>query len=488
MEAFSPFLYKFTCKITDKITNFAKYYTLKCIYLDKDHSPIKANKIRTPYSVTKAWSPVETLCGSSYFKKVIMRKSIVNYLLSVASVAALSSCCGDICPIPDPHFESDGTFISDSSKSISPVAPNRIKFYVEVSGSMNGFFRANKTTDFKKDVWQILSYYSALAPEIRILTNDGSMGTSYPQSQFQTMMNTGAFVSSASTRVPTMLESIFSDLKTEEGEVAVLISDMKYSPVGLKAPDVLMSQYSTDISEKLGKQKKAVSLVGATSNYLDKAGNTVTEQSPYYFFIIGEGDQVAFMRNGISTMLDNNKHFIDNIESGFDYGMPTCSFGIPENCYQMNDTDPTFVDFDQSSSDTCSIKMEIHLEGYRWIVATEPYFENAFKIKPLYGSNIEVGKIDFRISNITDKELVRTATAMVDVKVFDMPMDADVLEWSLELPDTDITSFAPYFDGATDEADPTKSYSVPDFIKGIFYGGVVNKTLKPNYILISKNS
>ena len=132
--------------------------------------------------------------------------------------------------------------------------------------------------------------------------------------------------------------------------------------------------------------------------------------------------------------------------------------------------------------------MEVHLEGYRWIVASEPYFKNSFKIKTLYGSNVEVGKVEFDIKNITDKELVRTATAIAEVKVFDMAMDSEVLEWTLELPDTDYTLFSPYFDGAISEADVEKSYSVADFVKGIFYGGIVNKTLKPNYILISKNS
>jgi hypothetical protein len=107
--------------------------------------------------------------------------------------------------------------------SLTPSRPNRIKFYVEVSGSMNGFFRASKPTDFKKDVWHIMSYYSDLASEVGILTNNGSMGNRYQQSQFQTMMNTGAFVSSASTRVPDMLKSVFDDLNTEDGEVAVLI-------------------------------------------------------------------------------------------------------------------------------------------------------------------------------------------------------------------------------------------------------------------------
>lgn len=420
-----------------------------------------------------------------------MKKKLVAFggLLAIAAITLVSSCGSDINTVGDSHFNADGT-LPDSvdTLSLKPSVPKKVKFYVEVSGSMNGFFRANKTTNFKKDVWQILSYYSAIAPEITILTNDGNMGSNYPQSQFQALMNTGAFVSSASTRVPDMLNSIFNDLKTEDGEVAVLISDMKYSPVGLDAPEVLLSTYSTDISNILSKKDKAVCLIGAISDYLDKGGKVMTDKSPYYFFVIGNGEQVAYMRNGISTMLEYNKRFIDNIESGFDYGVPTCSFDIPDNCWQLDDTTPTFVGFDESANDTCTIKMEIHLEGYRWIVASDQYFKSAFKLKALYGSNVEVGKVDFDIKNITGKELIRTATAIAEVKVFGMAMDSEVLEWTLELPDTDYTLFSPYFDGAISEADVEKSYSVADFVKGIFYGGIVNKTLKPNYILISKNS
>ena len=418
-----------------------------------------------------------------------MKLFAISVAFAIVAVSLVYSCGSDIRTVDDSHFNADGTLVdSVDTISLKPSAPAKVKFYVEVSGSMNGFFRANKVTDFKKDVWQILSYYSAITPEITILTNDGSVGNSYTQAQFQTLMNTGAFVSSASTRVLDMLESIFSDLNTEKGEVAVLISDMKYDPVGTAAPQVLLSQYSTDISKILGTHKKAVSLIGATSNYLDKKGNTVTDKSPYYFFIIGNGEQVAFIRNGISTMLDNNKRLIDNIDSGFDYGIPTCSFGIPDNCWQLDDSTPTFVGYDESANDTCTIKMEVHLEEYRWIVASEQYFKNAFKVKALYGSNVEVGKVKFNIKNITNKELVRTATAIVEVKVFDMAMDSEVLEWTLELPDTDYTLFCPYFDGAISVNDPTKSYSLADFVKGIFYGGIVNKILPPNYILISKNS
>lgn len=388
----------------------------------------------------------------------------------------------------DPHFDEDGYLIRDTleSSAFAPAQPQKIKFFVEVSGSMNGFFRANAPTKFKEDVWRVLSYYAPAASDVTILTNDGTEGASVPISTFQNQMNTGAFVSTASTKVPLMLQSIINSTNTDAGEVAVLISDMKYSPVGSAAPQVLLTQYSTDISTIFGKFGKAISLIGATSEFLDKKGISVCNTSPYYFLVIGKPEHVAEMRNGISTLLENNGDFIDNIESGFDYGAPSYSFGIPENGYQFED-EPTFLGYDTSYGDTCTIKLKVNLANYRWAITKKELFEQAFQCKALYGSEVKVGNVEFEIQNITDRVLKRTAIATVDLKVCHMAMDSEVVEWTLQLPDLDITEFAPYLDG-TDENDVTKSYSLENFIKGMFYGGVVNKSLKPNYILISKKS
>ena len=417
-----------------------------------------------------------------------MKKSVLLGLgISCVLSLSLLSSCGNVNTVGDNHFDDDG-YSTDSTDTQSFVlsSPSQIKFYVEVSGSMNGFFRANKPTHFKADVWQILSYYSQISPDVTILTNDGNVGASIAMSDFRTKMNTGAFVSSASTKVPLMLQSIITNLKPDEGEVAVLISDMKYSPVGAAAPDVLLTQYSTDISKILGNYGKAVSLVGATSDYLDKSGNSMTDSSPYYFFIIGTGEQVASVRNVISSLLQMSKHFIDNIDSGFDYGQVSCTFGIPDGCFQLEE-EPTFVDMQE---DTCTIQMKVNLENYRWIMTNPEIFAQAFEAKALYGSNVSVGNVKFDVQNITNQEgtnlLVRKATAFVELKVYDLALESEVIEWSLALPDTEISLFAPYF-GATDENDVTKSYSIDSFITGIFKGGVVNKSLKPNYILISKN-
>lgn len=409
-------------------------------------------------------------------------------ILAIIATSSLLQSCGDGPNTNnDSHFDEDGCLIKDSlAVNFSPTHPSKIKFYVEVSGSMNGFFRANAPTKFKEDVWRILSYYSPAASDVTILTNNGEQGDSIPISSFQTKMNTGAFISAASTKVPVMIQSIINTIDADAGEVAVLISDMKYSPVGSAAPQVLLTQYSTDISTIFGKYGKAICLVGATSQYLDKSGISVCDQSPYYFLIIGNQEYVADIRNGISTLLENNNDLIGNIESGFDYGAPSYSFGIPDNCYQQDD-EPTFLGYDPSSNDTCTVKLKVNLANYRWATTKEEIFPQSFQCRALYGSEVKVGNIEYQIQNITEKNLVRTAYAIVDLKVFNMATDSEVIEWTLQLPDLDITEFAPYLD-AIDENDVTKSYSLKDFIKGMFYGGVVNKSLEPNYILISKKS
>ncbi len=134
--------------------------------------------------------------------------------------------------------------------------------------------------------------------------------------------------------------------------------------------------------------------------------------------------------------------------------------------------------------------MKIDLENYRWRIADKSVFTQAFKVASKYGSEVKVGDVKMEVENITgnEKELKRKATAIVKLYVFNMATDSEVIEWNLELPDTDCTLFGDYFDNSTGESDPSKSYSLIGFVKGMFQGGVVNKKLAPNYILVSKKS
>ena len=241
----------------------------------------------------------------------------------------------------------------------------------------------------------------------------------------------------------------------------------------------LVTQYGSSIAKMFHQFGNAVSLVCATSDFLGKNGSPVTNVAPYYFVIIGNGPEVAKVRNLISAVLFNGDRFVDNIEAGFNYGRPIYSFGVPRKCYQMEDTEPTFIGYeDEEEGDTCTIKLNVNLENYRWIMTDEEHFKAAFGTpKAIYGSNVSVSDIEI------DK---KNSVATVKLKVFNMVMDSEVLEWGLNLPDKDYTLMSEFFEGATDPNDPTKSFSVKDFCEGMF-GGLTNE-IKPNYILISKKN
>ena len=402
--------------------------------------------------------------------------------------------CSDINSVGDKHFDADGRYIHDTTVTVFiPSQPSEIKFYVEVSGSMNGFFRANRPTQFKADIWNILSFLQPFIPYVYTLTNNGEIGEQMTQSQFQLKMNTGAFISSASTKVPLMIKTMMDNLEPDSGEVAVLVSDMKYSPVGQAAPDVLLTQYSSDIAKQFAQYGKAVSLVCATSDYLDAKGNVLTNRSPYYFLIIGNGEKVVEVRNYISMLMTHREHFIDNIDTGIDYSnsRPSYSFGSTRKCYQL-DKEPTFVGYeDEDDGDTCTIRLNINLANYRWLVNVEQKFrESIFKVKALYGSKVKVGEIKIETKDHDiNKNLKWQSKATVELKVYDMAMDSEVVEWNLEMLemlDSDLILFSEFLTDTNDENDPTNSYSVESFIQGMFYGGVLNRRLRNNYILISK--
>jgi len=413
---------------------------------------------------------------------------LIFIAIVILAIILLSKSCNRCYnTVNDSHFNCDGTLIIDSTDvSFRPTMPAKIKFFVEVSGNA-GFFRKNKPTQFKEDVYQIMSYYNSLSDGITFFSDKGEVATTVPLQSFRSMMNTCSVPTSGDTHIPKLIHSMINSIDTHAGEVAVLISDMKFDPTYQKDKAVLITQYSTDISKIFGDFGQSVCLIGATSDYLDKSGNLALEASPYYFLVVGKPEHVAEIRNGISTLLENNGHFIDNIETGFTYGTRSSySFGIPENCYQL-DKEPTFVGYEPSINDTCVVKLKVNLENYRWRVADENVFREIFKCKTLYGSEIQVGDVNVETKNIVHAELNRKAVATVDLKIFNMPQESDVIEWTIELPDLDVAMFSPYF-GAMSENDPSKTYSLENFLKGMFYGGVVNDSLKPNYFLVSKKS
>lgn len=405
----------------------------------------------------------------------------------ITSLCFVSCCSSPINTINDPHFDENGIYLDSLGATFQAIMPTSLDFYVEVSGSMNGFFRANKATAFKTDVWAIVSNFGS--PGVSVLSNTGTQATKYTGDQFRSRMNSGSFVSTAETQVPTMLESILSKLDYENGAVAVLISDMKYSPVGNKALPVLLQQYATDIRNIVGKYPgNAYSLIGAYSESLDAKGNVACEKSPYYYLVVGKDVCVAEVRNCITTILSDRENYLDNIETGFDYKRPAYGFGVPDNVIQL-DNEPTFYNYDVSYSDTCKVVLNLDLSDFRWLVASdENVLRECLKVKAAYGSEMEIGKINISTNNHNQKKLERFAIASVELKLWNMPMESDVIEWSLEHPEYSVTDTFMQIQNAGTEADLTGSFSLANFIQGVFQAVQNHWDQEPNRILISKSN
>lgn len=390
--------------------------------------------------------------------------------------------------VADPHFDEYGHLVRDTASSdtfFRVEQPTAVRFYVEVSGSMNGFFRANQATDFKADLWTVLTYYKPIVSDVTILTNDGNQGASMSLADFQRSMNSGAFVSSAETKVPTMLGSILSCLHPEEGEVAVLVSDMKYSPERDPARAALNSQYSSDVSSQFAAHPVAASLLAATSNYLGRDGSSLEDESPYYYLVLGAPETAGYMRTGISTLLTDRGHFVDGFEMGYDYKDVPYSFGKSKQALQLTG-EPTFYGWDASYDDTCTVNLQLDLSQFRWLTADSAVVRRALDVKALYGTQVEVGKIEVDCTNKQDRQIERKAQANVEIKLTGMPAKSDVIEWTFNHPDELVGGIERFF-GAQGEGELGKTFSIEDFIQGMTYGGHVNTwNKKPNYILISK--
>lgn len=406
-----------------------------------------------------------------------------DYALALLALMTISACCDSLNTLNDPHFTGEGTLIK--KPSFAKLDYNSvIHFYIESSGSMNGFFRAGQPTSFKQDVYEIMSYYSPVTKDVNIMTNSGGVAGQLSLAQFQTAMNTGALECNASTQVPVMLRNIVSRLK--KNDVAVLISDMKYSPVGSAAPEVLLTQYAAEVALIAGKSQKAYSLVCATSNYINKEGSVVTNESPYYYLIVGEQDKVSAVRNGIAIMLQRQKRFVDNLEIGYKYASCPYDFGVPKNVVRL-EKQPTFYGYGEAV-DECVIPLKLKLESYRWLMSNKEVLKQCFTCKPKYSSTVSVESLEVEECNNVNLELKRSVVATIKIKVSNMPSDMEVLEWNVDIPYANPTTMEKFLDDSKGENDVTTSYSLTSFIRGIGQGGVVNYQPKPNYILISKNS
>lgn len=414
---------------------------------------------------------------------------------SLWAIFMMSSCRPKpVNAIQHPSFDDNGYLLDTlSQQHFVSEMPGKVKFYVEVSGSMNGFFRSNKATQFKSDVWSIFSVFEELLDDVYVFERQNVAPKGMPLQTFRQKMNTGAFVSSASTEVPEMLEAVINSLDIQNEEIAVLVSDMKYSPVGSKAMEVRLTQYPSDIRNLIMKNPDlSLSLVAATSDYMDKSGTVVCHDSPYYYLIVGKPENVVWIKNRIATILKDSIRYVDAIDWGIDFKSPAFSLGKIINGFQL-ENEPTITDINWEFMDTCFFDIIVDLKDYPWKLMDEKLLKDSLHIKSAGGSSVKIDTVFYQINNHADKQLKRETEAIVKLKVFDMFSDAEVIEWSIGIPETHVNGtihvnnkFASFF-GAKFENELDKSFSIESFIEGCSAGKSNYWCKEPNRILLSTN-
>ena len=354
-----------------------------------------------------------------------------NLLKCVAltfAVSVLVACCGVVNTTGSKFFTEDG-MCNEKLKTFVSLPPKNVKFYVEVSGSMNGFFRSNLSTKFKNDVWSVITDFVPSDGNVNVFGEQNKPAVAVPVNTFREGMNKGTFVSASSTDVPDMIARMLDDVDAKSSEVGVLISDMKYDPVGNSALKALLTQYSTDIRNIMMRHRDVVvCLIAATSEYIDKNGNEATPDSPYYYLVVGNRSNVVFMRNFIATLLNNNKTFVDEIEWGIDYLSPSITISDADYLTEI-DANKSYGCFD----DECNIVLDIDITNYPWTFENKDYMVKNLSIKSENGAEavIDAKKITYDISFDDGKQLKRTAIAKVPVKIQNMYDESDVFEITL---------------------------------------------------------
>lgn len=420
-------------------------------------------------------------------KKIILNLMTAANLFKCTAmcfvVTALIGCCGKVNTTDSKFFTEDG-MSTEKTKTFVSQQPANVKFYVEVSGSMNGFFRSNLSTKFKNDVWSVITDFVSSDGQVNVYSEQNKAAVVVPVNTFRDRMNKGTFVSTSSTNVPDMISRMLDDVNTKSSEVGVLISDMKYDPVGNSALQALITQYSTDIRNIMMRHRDvAVCLIAATSEYTDKNGNEAAPDSPYYYLIVGKRSNVVFMRNFIATLLNNNKSFVDEIEWGIDYLSPSITVSDYDYLTEI-EVNKSYGGFD----DECSITLDFDITNYPWTFENKDYLVKHISIKSEYGAEavIDTKKITYDISFDDGKQLKRTAIAKIPVKIQNMFDKSDVFEITLKCPEVQEPNmrFMRYLN-SQDVNDVTATYSMEGLLQGFYSSMERFKESKPVHLLIS---
>ena len=127
----------------------------------------------------------------------------------------------------------------------------------------------------------------------------------------------------------------------------------------------------------------------------------------------------------------------------------------------------------------------VKLENYRWLLTTDSEkLKESFHIESKNGAKIAVDSISYVIHDTVNKQLQRDVLAKIHISVTQMPFECDVLSWNISVPSTDTSKLQMLFTDTPNSINQT--FSIKEFITGMFRASLVNNDGNENYIHIAK--
>ena len=289
-----------------------------------------------------------------------------------------------------------------------------------------------------------------------------------------------------------MLHNIIENIDPTKNEVAVLVSDMKYSPMGKTAAPELL-QYQEQIRNVIGIHPNvSLAFVCAYSQFLNPNGSVAEENSPYYFIIIGNSKNVAAIRNNITRWCEATNSYVESGDMAMNYHTPSYEIKEIKNGMLSADYPKNLITtLDREVSDTCSFIVRVDMSGYPWGAVDAVVLKDCFKAKAVYGSSLDVELLSEEDHLVDDHaykgEFKRVSYADYLVKLYNVALDDEVIEWSFTNKPFDgryVVNFNEIIN-ATNESDLSGSFSFNKFLEGCFNARLNTFDETPVRILVS---
>ncbi|EJX10188.1 hypothetical protein EVA_01699 [gut metagenome] len=221
-------------------------------------------------------------------------------------------------------------------------------------------------------------------------------------------------------------------------------------------------------------------------------GSIAENNSPYYFIIIGNSENVAAIRNDISRWCEATNSYVESGDMAMNYHTPDYTIKEVKNGVLSLDYSKNLITvFDREVSDTCSFIFRVNMTGYPWSAVNAKLLKDCLKARTVYGSSVDVELLTDEghlVDNHAYKgEFKRVSYADYLVKLYNVVLDDEVIECTFTNKPFDGHYSMNFYTiiNAEHENNLSGSFSFNKFIEGCFNARLNTFEENPVRILVS---